>query len=304
MPLGDAKHVSALRKKGAISIVIQFGLLGIVHSVISLPFHVYIAVGIQLGVFILHGYPFLSERYFDISGSFTHLALTVTSLLLNRVVRSPRQIFVAVASILWMTRLGTYLYGRILKDGKDGRFDTFKLTFLSFLNVWVFQAAWVAIVQLPVMLVNSIDDSSSSSSMFLPVFDGICMLIWFVGFIIEVIADTEKMVFRNDEKNKHKYITSGIWSLSRHPNYFGEILMWSALSMISSNVALEHNKMILHAAWMSPIFTFLLLRFASGVPMIEKAGHKKWGNDPNYVKYMKETSMIIPWFPPKGIKRE
>ena len=300
MAVGSQAHLASLRSKGIISLCIQFVFLFLVHTCCDLPMHVYVALGIQMLVFAYHGYPNSSEKYYDISGSFTHLAVTVMSLSLDRVVRSPRQLFVAVASILWMTRLGTYLYGRILKDGTDGRFDALKLTFFSFLNVWVFQATWVAVVELPVMLLNAVDDSASTS---VHLFDGLCMVLWVAGFIIEVVADTEKMVFRSNSKNRHHYITTGIWSVSRHPNYFGEILMWSALSLICSHAALEHNRVMLHVAWCSPLFTFMLLRYVSGVPMVERRGLKKWGEDANYVKYMKETSMIVPWFAPKGIKR-
>ena len=200
-----------------------------------------------------------------------------------------------------MTRLGTYLYNRILKDKKDGRMDAFKLTFLSWINVWVFQAAWVAIVELPVMLLNSVDDSNHSSVSYV---DIVGMSLWFVGFLFEVVADTEKDVFRSKAENRHKYITTGVWSYSRHPNYFGEILMWCSLSLITSGAAIDLGNSQLHASWISPMFTFLLLQFVSGVAMVEMAGNKKWGDDENYVKYMKETSCIIPWFPAKGVKRD
>ena len=303
MPQGDAKHVAKLRNEGIVSFLIMSTLLFCVHYFLHLSTPVYVAVGIQMAVFFFHGLPNSSEKYFDISGSFTHLALVCTSLLSNSVIRSPRQIFISVASIVWMTRLGSYLYARILKDGKDERMDNFKLTFVSWIQVWMFQAAWVTIIQLPILLLNAVDDSSHSS---VSLIDGICIVLWIVGFIIEVMADTEKMVFRSQAKNKHKYITTGIWSVSRHPNYFGEILMWVSLALMTSNAGLDHtnSKYFFHAAWASPLFTFLLLRFVSGVPMVEKAGQKKWGSDTNYVKYMKETSMIVPWFAPNGIKRE
>jgi steroid 5-alpha reductase family enzyme len=118
---------------------------------------------------------------------------------------------------MWATRLGSFLYARILKDGKDERFDAIKSVWLSFLGAWTLQGTWVVLIQLPVVLLNSINDSRPQIGSL----DYLAMICWIVGFLFEAAADTEKMAFRSVPENKGKYLTTGLWALSRHPNYFG-----------------------------------------------------------------------------------
>lgn len=259
---------------------------------LNLQRYVLIAGGIQLAVALGHGLPYRSEKFFDLSGSFTHLAVVASSLLFEVRLRTARQMFVALASVVWMTRLGTFLYNRILRDGVDTRFDQFKPVRLAFLQAWSIQAVWVTLIELPVILINDRDDVAPTT-----VLDYVAMIAWIVGFLIEAAADTQKMVFRNDTANRHKYITSGFWRYSRHPNYFGEILMWSAIAYLTSAAGHAMAAPELHAAWISPAFTAVLLLGATGVPMVEKAGLEKWGTDAAYMQYMKGTSCVVPWFP-------
>ena len=257
-----------------------------------------IAVGLQAAVYLLHGLPNKSEKFYDLSGSFTHLSVVVAALFQKRLVRSPRQLFLAIGSCLWMTRLGAFLYNRILRDGRDTRFDKFKITWVSFLAPWIIQALWVTLIQLPVVLANTVEDPAAETS----AVDYAGMGLWLVGFLLEAAADSEKYAFRNLPENKERFITTGLWAYSKHPNYFGEILMWAAQSLIVSNMALQGADSKLHASWISPAFTALLLLKVSGVPMVEKAGMKKWGKDPEYLHYMAHTSSLIPWFPAPAIK--
>jgi len=87
-------------------------------------------------VFILHGLPNRSEKFYDLSGSLTHLAVVGTALLVEDEKKNGRQLFAALAATVWMTRLGTFLYNRILRDGKDERFDRLKIVWLSFMGAW------------------------------------------------------------------------------------------------------------------------------------------------------------------------
>merc|ERR1712066_182859 len=105
--------------------------------------------------------------------------------------------------------------------------------------------------------------------------------IWAIGMLFEVIADYQKSVFKNDPKNEGKFITSGLWSISRHPNYFGEITMWIGICL-SGSTCFEGATWM---AWLSPLTTFLLLTKVSGVPMLEKQGEARWGSDPAYQWY-------------------
>lgn len=284
--------VGKLYIRGAVSNSVGIALFLLIARGLGLELYVGVAAGIQYLVFALHGCPNRSEKFYDLSGSFTHLALVATSLTRETRARSPRQIFTALTATLWMTRLGTFLYSRILRDGKDARFDNIKPVWLAFMGAWTIQALWVSITELPVLLINDRDDTAPVT-----VVDYLGMLLWFAGFLIEAAADSEKMVFRDDPANKGKYITTGLWSYSRHPNYFGEIMMWCAQALVVSSAALQLGEWKLLWAWASPAFTALLLLRVSGVPMVEKAGMKKWGEDPAYIHYVKNTSCIVPWHP-------
>jgi len=259
--------------------------------------HVSLAAGIQLAVYLFHGLPCSSERFYDLSGSFTHFSLVAYAVGAEPRVRTARQVVIALFSVVWMTRLGTFLYARIQKDGKDERFDAIKPCWLSFLGAWTLQACWVTLIQLPIVLINNRDDTIPLG----PV-DVLALGLWIVGFVFEFCADIEKATFRADPANKSRFITTGTWALSRHPNYFGEILMWAAMAICVSWVGWQNGDTVLLWAWGSPAFTAALLLKVSGVPMVEKAGEKKWGNDPEYRHYMDNTSCVMPWFPakPKG----
>ena len=139
--------------RGLISNSVSVCILGAIGHYLELYTAIYVAVGIQLAVFLFHGLPQSSEKFYDLSGSFTHLAVVLTAILSAEPrTFSPRQIMLAIASVLWMTRLGTFLYNRILKDGKDERFDRIKPVWLSFLGAWMIQAVWCVVIQLPVLL--------------------------------------------------------------------------------------------------------------------------------------------------------
>jgi steroid 5-alpha reductase family enzyme len=249
-----------------------FVLLALIGWGLGLWTYVVIAMAIQLAVYALHGWPNKSEEFYDLSGSLTHLAVVVASALGDG--RSKRQVFTAVAAVIWMTRLGTFLYIRIAKDGKDERFDPLKKHWWSFLGAWTLQATWVVLTELPIILINTRTDAGGCN-----IIDYLCMILWAAGFCFEVLADMQKMMFRLNPENKGKYITTGVWAVSRHPNYFGEILMWASLALMVSFYGILSGQYSLLAAWISPAFTALLLLKVSGVPMVERAGEKKWGND-------------------------
>jgi len=194
-----------------------------------------------------------------------------------------------------MTRLGSFLYARILRDGKDERFNRIKQNWLSFLGAWTVQAVWVMLVELPVILINLADDASTPTSPLLVAVDVACLLLWAAGFLIEATADAQKMVFRSDPANKSRYITDGLWAYSRHPNYFGEILMWTAMATAVSAAGLFRKDTSMLYSFVSPAFTALLLLKVTGVPMVEAAGEHKWGDDPAYRHYMENTSKLFLW---------
>lgn len=286
--MAEEPSTGKLYIRGTISNSVAGGILFLIGYYLNVGIYVSIAVGMQAAVYMLHGLPFRSERFYDLSGSATHLAVVFASLVVTERVRTARQLFCAVASVVWLTRLGTLLYLRISKDGKDGRFDHLKPNWLAFLGAWTIQALWVTAIQMPVVLINSESDDKP-----MWIVDYVCMAVWFAAFVLEVEADNEKMAFRSVVANKNKFITSGVWAYSRHPNYFGEIAMWAAQATM---VSLTGGTRV-YWAWLSPLITAVLLLKVSGVPMVEAAGMKKWGSDPAYLHYVKNTSCLVPWCP-------
>jgi len=293
-----AMSYAKLLIRGTVSNSLALGLLALVGWSLDLWPFVAVALGMQVAVYLLHGLPFRSEELYDLSGSATHLAVVLGALVSSQT-RTPRQLVTAVMAIVWMTRLGCFLFLRISKDGKDGRFDNLKQCWLSFLGAWTIQAVWVTFIQLPVLLLNAKPDTVALG----PV-DAVCAAFWLAGFLLEAAADNQKFVFRSKPENRGRYITSGVWRYSRHPNYCGEITMWTSMAVCATACAVQGGDNQLYAAWVSPAFTCVLLFFVSGVRLVEAAGDAKWGAEPEYRNYMQNTSCIIPWFPAKELPKE
>ncbi|KAJ1460585.1 hypothetical protein M885DRAFT_509635 [Pelagophyceae sp. CCMP2097] len=275
-----------LMKRGCVTVGVSLALLFGSSVALGLQFYAGLALGIQLAVYLFHGLPFKSERFYDLSGSATHFAVVSAALMRHGSARSARQTLASLAAVLWMTRLGSFLFLRIERDGRDERFDRIKLHWLAFFGAWCIQALWVVLVEAPILLLNEAEDS-----MPLSLFDVVCLGAWLAGFGLEAVSDAEKFVFRCDEKNRGKFITTGLWAFSRHPNYFGEMTMWAALAALCAQSTQRYGALV------SPLFTAFLLLKGSGVPLVERAGLKKWGGDPKYLHYMAQTSCIIPMRP-------
>eukprot|EP00088_Acartia_fossae_P011112 TRINITY_DN15575_c0_g1_i1.p1 TRINITY_DN15575_c0_g1~~TRINITY_DN15575_c0_g1_i1.p1 ORF type:complete len:194 (-),score=25.80 TRINITY_DN15575_c0_g1_i1:177-758(-) len=186
----------------------------------------------------------------------------------------------------WACRLGSFLFVRIMKDGEDKRFDRAKESPSVMFKFWTIQAIWVFVTLLPTLMLNSERRNPPIGTR-----DYIGWGIWAGGFLIEVIADAQKTYFRNDPANKGKFITSGLWSVSRHPNYFGEISLWFGLYISASSVFSGAQ----YFSVISPVAVMLLITKLSGIPLLEKAGMKKWGDNPEYLKYIQDTPSLIPF---------
>lgn len=175
--------------------------------------------------------------------------------------------------------------------GKDKRFDPLRNNFAAFSVAWVLQALWVYFCCMPMFVVNSIDNSSiyKADPNITPL-DIVGWILWVFGWGIELIADSQKTAFKNDPANKGKFCNVGLWSLSRHPNYFGEITLWIGIFISSASVAIN-------AGWLnvlSPIYTIFLLVFVSGIPMAEEQAMKKYGEVDGYKDYVANVSVLIP----------
>eukprot|EP00670_Eutreptiella_braarudii_P026307 CAMPEP_0174383122 /NCGR_PEP_ID=MMETSP0811_2-20130205/125017_1 /TAXON_ID=73025 ORGANISM="Eutreptiella gymnastica-like, Strain CCMP1594" /NCGR_SAMPLE_ID=MMETSP0811_2 /ASSEMBLY_ACC=CAM_ASM_000667 /LENGTH=494 /DNA_ID=CAMNT_0015536591 /DNA_START=39 /DNA_END=1523 /DNA_ORIENTATION=+ len=275
--------------KGLVGNGIGLSLLFGLAAVLGLEKYALLALAVQWATWLCHGLPYKSEKFYDLSGSLTHLL--VNGLALLHGAGHPRQIVNGLLVAVWCTRLGAFLFARITKDGRDERFDSLKANPAKWLAVWTLQALWVFIILLPVLVCN--DQTVAAAMPGIGLRDGVGWALWLLGFAVEVAADAQKRAFRATA-GRGKFIKSGLWAYSRHPNYFGEILLWSAMVITcSSNFTQAQQWLTL----LSPAFTAFLLLYVSGVPMLEEAGEKKWGHLPEYQHYMRQTSCIIPWKP-------
>jgi steroid 5-alpha reductase family enzyme len=238
---------------------------------------------IQWLVFI-PAYWMQTEKFFDLTGSITYISVTAIALLLS-VGADGKSILLAALVTIWAVRLGSFLFGRIKKAGKDDRFDEIKPSFIRFLNVWTIQGLWVTFTMAAALVAIT-----TTTRKELDVFAVVGFLVWAFGFAIEVAADTQKSRFSADPANKGRFIQTGLWSRSRHPNYFGEIVLWVGVAIIALPV-LQGWQWV---ALISPVFVTLLLTRVSGVPLLEKKADKKWGGQEEYESYKKKTPVLIP----------
>jgi len=240
--------------------------------------------------FIINGLAFIpayllqTEKFYDITGTLTYLSTILFAVILSHHIDT-RSILLASLVMIWAIRLGTFLFRRVHKSGKDDRFDAIKPNFFRFLNAWMLQALWVVFTASPALIAIS-----ANKRLDIGIFAIIGLVVWLIGFTIEVIADYQKSQFRKNPANKEKYIHTGLWSRSRHPNYFGEIVLWIGVTIIAMPV-LQGWQWV---AMISPIFVTLLLTRVSGVPMLEAKADKKWGGQKDYENYKSNTPVLIP----------
>ncbi|MAT49329.1 MAG: hypothetical protein CMA27_05810 [Euryarchaeota archaeon] len=229
-----------------------------------------------------------TERFYDLTGGLTYLTVVIFSLWAGSQSEFPsvRELIISLLVVIWSLRLSFFLYLRIHRSGKDGRFDELKKSPIRFLVPWTLQGLWVFLTMIVVIVINSQNGPSPP----LKIWDGIGLAVWILGFVIEALADNQKTKFNTIPENQGKWIDSGLWSISRHPNYFGEILLWSGIAIFGIS-CLSGLELL---TWISPIFIYLLLTKISGVPILDKRALEKWGDDPEYQKYREKTSLLIP----------
>ncbi|RLT33213.1 MAG: DUF1295 domain-containing protein [Chloroflexi bacterium] len=256
---------------------------GLIAGIPLFALSVGLAFVIQWLVF-LPAYWQQTEKFFDLTGSLTYISVTILALLFSPAADA-RSLLLAALVIIWAVRLGSFLYSRIHKAGKDDRFDELKPSFFRFLNVWTIQALWVTFTAAAALVAIT-----TTTRKELDIFAIVGLLAWAIGFGIEVMADSQKSRFNADPANKGKFISTGLWSRSRHPNYFGEIVLWVGVALIALPV-LQGWQWV---ALISPLFVTLLLTRVSGVPLLEAKADKKWGGQKAYEAYKKNTPVLIP----------
>lgn len=225
-----------------------------------------------------------TEHYYDLTGSLTYISTTVMALILSSNLDA-RSLIIGLLILVWAGRLGSFLFARVKRDGKDGRFDQIKQSWLRFLMTWMLQGLWVTLTAGAAFAAIS-----SGSKQSLGVVGIVGLVVWIIGFAIEAVSDAQKTAFKKDSSNDGKFIDVGLWAWSRHPNYFGEITLWTGMALL----ALPALQGWQYLTLISPIFVATLLIKVSGLPMLERRSDKKWGGQADYEAYKAATPVLIP----------
>jgi len=256
-------------------------------SGVNLVGHLLVLIFVIQWIAYIPAFLFKTEKFYDLTGSLTYItaisfALYSTNTSQNLDLGS---LIIGIAIILWAIRLGSFLFMRIHKDKKDGRFDSIKTSFSQFFMTWTLQGMWVFICSSAALVAIANPTGVPINIVFI-----IGLALFILGFVVEIIADNQKSVFRSMPENKDAFITEGLWARSRHPNYFGEITLWTGITVMGISTFEGMN----YLALFSPIFSYLLLNYVSGVRMLEYRGQKKWGHLDAYLAYKKSTPKFIP----------
>ncbi|BDA45900.1 hypothetical protein COCOBI_07-6870 [Coccomyxa sp. Obi] len=216
-----------------------------------------------------------------------------------RLFQPSKSLFLAGAVTLWGARLAGYLFYRVLQTGKDARLNFLfpkdekeplltgrSMYPIKLAGFWTAQSLWGWIVLLPVTVGQTLAPAVALG----PV-GWLAAAGFITGFAFETIADLQKFQFKT--ANPDKFMDSGLFALCRHPNYFGEILLWSSLTVLAGT----HGVLAKHP-WIlaSPAFTIFLLVYVSGIPPLEISHEKRYGKDAAYKRYKASTNLLLPWF--------
>jgi len=248
---------------------------------------VLIAFLIQWILFIPAFY-FQTEKFYDLTGSITYIFIVSYISIQSNFAKNVNlgNILLASFIILWAIRLGSFLFTRIHKSGEDKRFKFIKPSPSRFFMTWTLQGMWVSICSMCALTAMASKNGVIQNGFFY-----IGMLVFIAGFVIEIIADWQKSIFRKNPANKDQFISNGLWYYSRHPNYFGEITLWLGISIMSFSSLSSWQYITL----ISPLFTYMLLVYVSGVRILEISGLEKWGHLQNYQEYIRTTSSLFPY---------
>ena len=256
-------------------------------SGVNLVGHLLVLIFVIQWIAYIPAFIFKTEKFYDLTGSLTYIAAISFALYSTNTSQSldPGSLIIGAAIIVWAVRLGSFLFIRVHKDKKDGRFDSIKTSFSQFFMTWTLQGMWVFICSSAALVAIANPTGVPINILFI-----IGLALFILGFVIEIIADNQKSAFRSIPENKDVFINEGLWARSRHPNYFGEITLWTGITVMGISTFEGMN----YLALFSPIFSYLLLNYVSGVRMLEYRGHKKWGHLDAYKVYKESTPKLIP----------
>lgn len=225
-----------------------------------------------------------TERYFDLAGAVTYITVVLVAAVLADDLDA-RAVVATVMVMVWALRLGAFLFRRVRRDGSDSRFDRIKLDPVRFFTTWTLQGLWVLLTVACALAIVTATDREGFGPLAV-----VGTVVWATGFGLEAVADRQKSRFRQNPANAGRFITAGLWSWSRHPNYFGEITLWTGIAIIAVPVLSGWR----WVALISPVFVVVLLTRISGIPTLERRGAKRWGEDPAYQEYVRTTSVLVP----------
>ena len=249
----------------------------------AFTFILIIAVLLQV-IFFIPSFLLKTEKYFDIVGSLTYI-ITISIAYFSVENKTMIDSIIYFYVMVWALRLGIYLFRRVRNDGKDVRFEKAKRHFFWFLQYWMGQALWVSLTACAAIIAILSPEEDT-----LPVLAMVGMALWLSGFAIESISDYQKRVFRKENNPSESFIHTGLWARSRHPNYFGEITLWTGIAVIALNTlnGIEYVTLI------SPVFVYILLTRMSGVNLLERIADERYGHLEEYQRYKRNTPVLVP----------
>ena len=249
----------------------------------AFTFILIVAVLLQI-LFFIPSFIFKTEKYYDLVGSLTYVT-TISLAYFSVEDKTTIDSIIYFYVMIWASRLGIYLFRRVRKDGKDVRFEKAKMHFFWFLQYWMGQALWVSLTACAAIIAILSREEDT-----LPILAMVGMALWLTGFTIESISDYQKRVFREENNPTEAFIHTGLWARSRHPNYFGEITLWTGIAVIALNTltGVEYITLI------SPVFVYILLTRMSGVNLLERIADERYGHLEEYQRYKRNTPVLVP----------
>lgn len=226
----------------------------------------------------------------DIAWGTGFIIIAITALLVTDRITS-RGLLSLFLVMLWGLRLATHIYMRNRRKSEDPRYRKWKeewgkhAVLRAFLQVFLFQGFLIVIISLPVTFIIM------SGEIPVGIFDLLGVGIWLMGFIFEAVGDYQLLQYKRDPSHKGKIMNQGLWTYTRHPNYFGEVTLWWGMYLIALSV---------QQGWMTVLgpltITFLILK-VSGIPLLED----KYKDNPEFQKYKRRTSAFFPLPPRKEV---
>lgn len=230
-----------------------------------------------------------TEHYFDATGIGCIAFMAIVTMLKSGTM-FPRQLIITATVVVWAARLAWFLLGRIGRVGKDSRFDKHRDNLVNMFLIFAMSALWGFLALMPVFAVNGVRYDAP-----LGVWDRLGWGLFAFGFVFEWLADHQKSVYNRGGAAKVRFIQTGLWRYSRHPNYFGEIVMWFAIYFMSLPIVSGWGHLVI----IGPLSVVVFLCFISGIPLLEHKADKRWGDLPGYRAYKRRTSILVP-MPPCG----